>query len=244
MKTTAAPTMHAQGVAGFLNRVVTTSLGAKLVMAVTGVIVYGWLILHLLGNLTVFGGQELMNAYAFLLQGNAELLWAQRVVLITALLIHIVSGIRLASLNRRARPQPYAMRQWRAASFASRYMFQSGLVVLAFIVFHILHFTTRSIFSEDASRSYTSNSGVEQFDVYSMVQFGFSHAWVVVIYLIGVGLLGLHLSHGVWSMLQTLGLNGKKFTPFALRAGFVLGVGLVVLFLTIPLAVFLGIVGG
>lgn len=243
MKTTAAPTSHPQGVAGFLNRVLTTSLGAKLVMAVTGVIVYGWLILHLLGNLTVFGGQELMNQYAFFLQNNAELLWLQRIVLIAALLAHIVSGIRLASINRAARPEPYATRKWRAATVASRYMLQSGLVVLGFIVFHILHFTTRNIFSEDASRPFVTDAGVEQFDVFSMVVHGFSHWWVVLIYLVGVGLLGMHLSHGVWSMLQTLGLNGKKFTPFAYRAGFVLGVGLVVLFLTIPLAVFLGIVG-
>lgn len=242
MKTTAASTPQSLGVTGFVNRVLTTSLGAKLVMAVTGVIVYGWLILHLLGNLTVFGGQALMNEYAHLLQSNPPLLWGQRILLIIALGAHAVTGLLLAKRNKAARPQAYALKRWRWATFGSRTMAQSGVVVLAFIIFHLLHFTTRDIFDYSTIPLFEGSDGTQQFDVFTMVLEGFSHSWVVLVYLIGVGLLGLHLSHGVWSMLQTLGLNGKKFTPFARKAGYVLGVGLVVLFLTIPLAVFVGIV--
>lgn len=238
MSTASAPTTHPQGVFGFINRALTTSLGAKLVMAISGILLYGWLILHLLGNLAVFAGPEMMNTYAFFLKNNPELLWPMRIGLLALIAAHIVSAARVSAMNRAARPVPYEVKRWRQATFASRTMLVSGVIVLGFIVFHLAHFTTGDILTEYFERTYQAADGRVIPDVHQMVALGFRNDFVVLIYLVGVGLVGLHLSHGVWSALQTLGLNGKKWTPFAIKLGLVLGFGLALLLLTIPIAIY------
>jgi succinate dehydrogenase / fumarate reductase cytochrome b subunit len=240
--TTAARTAPVHDVAGFVGRAVTSSLGAKVVMAVTGLAFYGWLVLHLAGNLGVFGGPETENTYAHFLKGNPEILWAQRLVWMLLFPLHIISGIRLAMLNAAARPQGYASpRNWRQASLASRTMIVSGVIVLAFFVFHILQFTWVGIANNYFADNYKNANGVA--DVYGMVINAFRVPWVAAFYVIGVSLVGFHLSHGLWSGVQSLGLNGKKWTPFAKQAGLILAVALAVGFAIIPISVLTGIIG-
>ena len=223
----------------YLQRAATSSLGAKVVMAASGLLFYGWLTLHLLGNLAIFAGAETMNSYAHALQSRPALLWGQRAGLFVVAVTHIVSGIRLARLNRAARPQPYASaRRWRQASLASRTMLLSGLVALAFIVFHLLHFTGGLILPEFYAKVPADPTLVP--DVFSMVKQSFAVPWVAILYVAAVITIGLHLSHAVWSATQTLGLNGPRWSPFAKAAGLVLGVGLAAAFCTIPLAGLLG----
>ncbi len=219
----------------YLRRAAASSLGAKVLMAVSGLLFYGWLVLHLLGNLAIFAGQETMNEYAHLLQSKPALLWGQRIGLLAVALTHIVTGIILTRRNAAARPQPYqSPRNWRQASLASRTMAISGLVVLSFIIFHLLHFTGGVVLSEFYAKTPVDPSQVP--DVYAMVTRSFHTPWVALVYFVGMGFIGLHLSHAVWSATQTLGLNGPKWTPLAKTLGFALGVGLAAVFSLIPAA--------
>jgi succinate dehydrogenase / fumarate reductase cytochrome b subunit len=234
------PVTH--GVSGFVWRAVTSSLGAKLVMAATGLIFYGWLVLHLAGNLGVFAGRETENTYAHFLKGNPEILWAQRVVWMVIFPIHILSGIRLAALNKAARPEAYASpRNWRQASWSSRNMIWTGLVVLAFFLFHLVHFTwigvLNTYFADDHTDAVTGHA-----DVFGMVVHAFQIPWVAGFYLAGVILVGFHLAHGLWSGVQTLGLNGRKWTPFAQKLGLAFAILTAAGFCAIPLAVLSGFI--
>lgn len=220
-------------------KIARTSIGAKWVMAITGVLFLLWLIGHLVGNLGVFAGSEVFNAYAAFLKANAGLLWTIRIGLIVVVVLHVLAGLRLAQLNRQARPVGYQGYKYREASWASRTMPWSGIVILAFVVFHLLHFTIGTIFP--ASFAVTDEAG--RHDVYRMLVEGFSHPWVVILYVVAMVLVGLHLSHGIWSSTQTLGLNGRKWTPFALVAGKWLGILIAAGFIIIPLAVAFGLVG-
>jgi succinate dehydrogenase / fumarate reductase cytochrome b subunit len=209
-------------------------------MGVTGLLFYGWLLLHLAGNLAVFAGRATENAYAHFLKATPELLWGQRVGLFIVVVLHIYSGIRLAGINRRARPEPYASpRRWRAASFASRSMALTGVLALAFILFHLLHFTGGLILPAHYASVPTDPAQIP--DVYGMVVNNFAIPWVAIVYIVGLSLVGLHLSHGVWSATQSLGLNGKKWTPFMKTLGLIMGVGVAALFILIPLAALTGV---
>lgn len=219
-----------------LGRWVRSSIGAKWVMAVTGILFFAWLVLHLIGNLAVFGGQENFNAYANFLHEQPLLLWGQRLGLIPIVVLHILAGIRLSQLNRQARPERYQGYRYREAGLASRLMLVSGLIVLAFLVFHLLHLTFGAIFPGEFAQS----TGEGPRDVYSMVVAGFSRPWVVAAYVIPLALVALHLSHGIWSALQTMGLYGTRWTPFARQASVIIAVLLAMGFISIPVAILIG----
>jgi succinate dehydrogenase / fumarate reductase cytochrome b subunit len=237
----AAQAAPISGVGGFLQRAATSSLGAKIVMAVTGLVFYAWLALHLLGNLGVFAGREFENHYAHFLLSNPEILWGQRLLWMTIFPIHILSGIRLAALNRAARPEAYASkRSWRQATLASRTMAISGLVVLGFFCFHLFHFTWVGVANTYFAEEHLDALG--QKDVYGMVLHAFANPLIAAFYAVGVSLVGFHLSHGLWSGVQSLGLNGRKWTPFAKKAGFVLALATGLAFASIPVAVLLGVI--
>jgi succinate dehydrogenase / fumarate reductase cytochrome b subunit len=203
-------------------------------MAVSGLIFYGWLCLHMVGNMAVFAGHEAMNKYAHLLQSNKELLWAMRIGLLAVVVTHIATAIRLSRKNRAARPEAYqSARNWRQASLASRTMLVSGLVALAFLVFHLAHFTGGMI----QSQFYAGNTQWDGLpDVYGMVTGSFRNPVIALVYVVSVGTIGMHLSHAVWSATHTLGLTGPKWTPWAKSAGWILGVGVAALMCLIPLA--------
>jgi succinate dehydrogenase / fumarate reductase cytochrome b subunit len=232
---------HPMTVGGYVTRAISSTLGAKLVMAVTGALFYVWLVLHLVGNLAVFAGPEMENKYAHFLKSTPELLWPMRVGLFVVVVLHIVTGIRLARLNRAARPQPYASkRNWRQATFASRSMLVTGLCALLFIVVHLLHFTGGIILPSVYAVTPTDPAKIP--DVYGMIVRSFQLPPVALFYAAGMFCVGLHLSHGVWSATQTLGANGRKWTPFAKVAGAVLGIGVAALFTLIPLAALFGVI--
>jgi succinate dehydrogenase / fumarate reductase cytochrome b subunit len=226
---------------GYLQRALQSSLGAKLVMAASGLVFYGWLVLHLLGNLTIFAGKETVNEYAHFLQSKPELLWASRIVLLLAVLAHVFTGVSLSAKNKAARPQPYqSPRKWRQATLASRTMLVSGLVALGFLLFHLLHFTGGIVQPEAYAQTHGAGAIA---DVHGMVKAGFENPAIALFYVFAVAMIGFHLSHAVWSATQTLGLNGPLWTPLAKRVGWALGVGVATLFCLIPLAGLFGLLG-
>lgn len=235
----ATPSTAIHGERSILGKLARSSIAAKWVMAITGILFLLWLIGHLAGNLAIFGGSEVLNSYAALLKANAGALWLIRGGLIVVVVLHVVAGIRLATLNRQARPQRYeGGYRYREASWASRSMMWSGILILAFVIFHLVHFTFGGIFPS----SFDVTDAKGRHDVFRMVVEGFSHGWVVVVYVAAMVLLGLHLSHAIWSSTQTLGLNGRRWTPFALGAGKWIGILIALGFILIPLAVAFGIV--
>jgi succinate dehydrogenase / fumarate reductase cytochrome b subunit len=209
-----------------------STIGKKVVMAVTGLIGVGFVIGHLLGNLQVFLGPARFNAYSHFLHSLGELLWLVRLVLIAAVVLHVVAAVQLSRRRLVARPVGYRGGSQREVStFAARTIRWGGALLLVFIVFHILHFTTRSIF-----RDYSAS------DVYANVVRGFSVWWVVVFYVLAMAALGLHLYHGVWSSLRTLGASKASPYPRRRPAAIVLAIVVWAGFTVIPLAVFAGLV--
>jgi succinate dehydrogenase / fumarate reductase, cytochrome b subunit len=207
--------------------------GKKAVMAVTGAILFGFIIGHLAGNLQIFEGREKLNAYGRFLHSIGELLWPVRVVLLVSVALHIAATVQLALLKKRARPVGYSRREAIASSYASRTMYWSGPIVLAFVIFHLLQFTAGYIHPE---------SQFIEGDVYHNVVAGFQVWWVSVWYIFSVSLLGLHLSHGISSMFQSLGFNHPKHTPVLKSAAVAIAVVIVLGYISIPISVLLGIV--
>ena len=219
------------------SRAYRSSLGKKYVMAVTGFLLFLYVIAHMAGNLQVYLGPEQLNAYAELLHSKPPLLWTARVGLLVIAVLHIVSALQLAAENRAARPQSYAEGK-PLASLASRTILVSGLIVFAFIVYHLMHFTlgvTNPDFVD-------LHDAAGRYDVYTMVVEGFRNPYVSVFYIVSMGLLCLHLSHGVSSMFQSLGIRRKStlasFNRFARIAAIVIFIGNC----SIPIAILAGVV--
>lgn len=185
-----------------------SSLGKKYVMALTGFALFGFVIAHMAGNLQIFLGRDSINAYAAFLKSKPELLWAARLGLLAVVILHITAAIQLAMQNRRARPVGYNENKVVASSLAQRTILMSGLIILAFIIYHLLHFTFGATNPEYLG--YHDPAG--RHDVYQMMIAGFSNVWVSIFYIVAMGLLCLHLSHGVSSMFQSLGLRRRAIT--------------------------------
>ncbi len=215
-----------------------SSIGRKWIVALSGIALVGFVIGHLVGNLQVFLGPEPLNRYGHFLQGLGELLWAVRFVLLAMVVVHILFTIKLRLESRAARPNRYAVTKHLRASWAGRWMVWSGLMVLCFIVFHLLHFTAQTIHPE--YRNLVDAEG--RHDVYRMMIAGFRDPLASGFYIVAVGLLGLHLNHGFQSMFQTLGLNSHKVGPVISRTGQVLSWLVFLGYASIPLAVLSGIV--
>jgi succinate dehydrogenase / fumarate reductase cytochrome b subunit len=214
-----------------------SSVGRKMIVAVTGVILILFVIGHLLGNLQIFLGPEWINGYAEHLRDLGPLLWVIRVFLLVVVIAHIYYTVRLAIENRRARPERYRRRDIVKATFASRTMVMSGLILLAFIVYHLLHFTVRTT---DPRFATLPKDPLGHYDVYSMMILGFQSPLVSGFYILGMFLLALHLSHGSSSFFQSLGLNNQKLTPRLARAGRVLAWLIFLGYSVIPAAVLFG----
>lgn len=210
-----------------------------MIVAVTGIILMLFVIGHLLGNLQIFLGPDWVNGYAQHLRDLGPLLWIIRAFLLVTVILHIFFTIQLVLENRRARPAGYVDKEYVKASFASRHMAVSGLVVLAFIVFHLLHFTGRKF---NPQFPLLQNDALGHFDVFSMMVYGFQNVYVSAFYIIGLFLLTLHLTHGASSFLQSLGLNNRKFTPAMEWAARLFAWLLFLGYASIPVAVLLGLV--
>jgi succinate dehydrogenase / fumarate reductase, cytochrome b subunit len=227
MSATAAE-IHSYRVVGFWQ----STNGKKVVMALTGVMMFLFVIGHLLGNLLVFAGRAQINAYAQFLHFDDSLLWIVRTILIIAATMHVVVTIQLALRNKEARPIGYLHKKAINSSYASRTMYWSGPIVLTFIIFHLLQFTAGYIHPET---KFIPN------DVYHNLVTGFRVWWVSAWYVFAICLLGLHLRHGLWSMLQSIGLahSLRKERAFKRVA---LGISILIVggYISIPICILLG----
>ena len=215
-----------------------SSIGRKWTVAVTGLLLFGFVVGHLAGNLQIFLGPESINRYGAFLQGLGELLWAIRLGLLFMFVVHIVATVQLRIENRAARPVRYAVTKRVRSTLAARWMLLSGVTVLCFVVFHLLHFTTHNI---DGSFA-TLHDGQGRHDVYRMMILGFSNKAVVAFYIVGVGLLSLHLKHGFQSLFQTLGLSSAKLAAGWNKTGQTLSWLIFLGYASIPVAVLTGVV--
>jgi succinate dehydrogenase / fumarate reductase cytochrome b subunit len=225
--------MSPAATAGPQNRVkgfLAATIAKKAVMALTGLILFGFVSGHLLGNLQIFLGADRLNAYAAFLKSNLEILWGTRIVLLVSVAAHITVTIQLLKLKNQARPLRYAKKHNAHSTFASRTMYLTGPMIAAFVVYHLLHLTAGVLHPEFSDT-----------DVYSNVVFGFQQWPVSLVYTIAIGLLCLHLRHGIYSMFQSLGIAHPRYTPrikaFANAVSILFFVG----YTSIPAAVLAGV---
>jgi succinate dehydrogenase / fumarate reductase cytochrome b subunit len=202
-------------------------------MAVTGAMMFAFVIGHMLGNLQVFEGPEKINAYGHFLHSLGEVLWLERGIMLLAIALHITATVQLAMRSNAARPIGYSRKEAINSSYASRTMYWSGPIVLAFIIFHLLQFTAGYIHPQ---------SRFIEGDVYHNVVAGFQVWWVSVWYIFAVSLLGVHLSHGLWSMFQSVGLGHPRLTQLLRKAAVAIATLIVLGYIAIPISVMLGIV--
>lgn len=215
-----------------------STIGRKLLMALTGIILVGFVIAHLLGNLQLFAGPEAINSYAAFLKKNAPLLWTARTVLLATFVLHIWLALNLRQTSRNARPSAYVdMRTVRAPVF-SLYMLETGLVIMAFVIFHLLHFTIGIIEPEH----FHLVDAQGRHDVYSMAVHGFSHPLYSAVYCACMVALGAHLDHAIASTFQTLGFGRESFRFPAQRASRVIAWLIAVGYISIPIGVLSGII--
>ncbi len=199
-------------------------------MAATGVVLYVYVLSHLIGNLQIYLGRQQINAYAKLLHSHYVMLWTARILLLAAVLIHIAVGARLWWLGRHvARPIPYFMKKDVPRAYASRTMMRSGMVILAFGVFHILHLTTGSL-----------GLPFHELDVYGNLTAGFHIVWVALIYMATMVFLGMHLYHGLWTIFPLLGVSHPRYTGMLKWAAHIFAVLIAGGFISIPVAVLAG----
>jgi succinate dehydrogenase / fumarate reductase, cytochrome b subunit len=209
-----------------------STVGKKVVMAVTGLIMIGFVIGHLAGNLLVFAGRDRINAYSAFLHSTGEVLWAVRAILLVSVMLHITAAWQLTAIDRAARPVGYAKHQYEAATWASRTIRWGGVLLLVFIVYHLLHMTIGTVHP-----SFTPG------DVYHNLIAGLSIPYVAAFYLVSMLALGLHLYHGTWSSVKTLGLEQQPGVPLRRRRIIWLFAVLITLgFAAIPLAIVLGVI--
>ena len=218
-----------QGRATFLS----SSIGRKVVMAVTGIALYGFVVGHMIGNLQIYLGPKAINDYAEFLQHflHGQGIWVARAVLLAAVSLHIWAAVCLTLSNWAARPVGYRKWQARESSYASRTMVWSGPILAAFVLYHLAHFTLGSV-----------HPAFVKGDVYRNVVVGFQNPLVSGFYILAMAALGLHMGHGFWSMLQTLGLSHPRWNRVRHAASALLA-GIVVLGnISIPIAVLTGAV--
>ncbi|MCI0660484.1 MAG: succinate dehydrogenase cytochrome b subunit [Acidobacteria bacterium] len=213
-----------------------SSVGKKYVMAITGLGLFGFVIIHMAGNLQIFLGADQINTYAYTLKSMPLLLWSLRLGLLAIFIFHITAAIQLAAGNRRARPTGYKKYQVVASSFSSRTILISGLTIFAFVVFHLAHFTFG--FVDPNYLGLTDARG--RHDVYRMMVEGFTNPLVSSFYIVSMGLLLLHLSHGVSSIFQSLGLRSKRTFRFFDGSARLAALAIFLGNCAIPLAILLG----
>ncbi|MCB1324582.1 MAG: succinate dehydrogenase cytochrome b subunit [Spirochaetales bacterium] len=222
-----------------ISRVFRSSIGRKTTMALTGAALVLFLFAHLSGNLLLFAGQDAMNAYGVTLRQFPILLWVARIGLIVVFVTHVVIGTLLTIENRRARPERYHNQKSIQSTPASRSMMITGLLLLAYLVYHLLHFTL----GETHSQYFNLTDAQGRHDIYSMVVLSFQQWPISVAYIIAMGLLAFHLSHGIPSLFQSIGWNGPRFMPLLSKLGLAIAVLLLLGYISIPVAVLSGIIG-
>jgi succinate dehydrogenase / fumarate reductase, cytochrome b subunit len=207
-----------------------SSVGKKIVMGATGLVLVAFVILHMVGNLQFFAGFERFNSYSHLLQVDLiELTWLMRVTLLVAVILHITAAYQLTMRNRAARPADYVRRDPQVSTYAARTMRWGGIYLLLFIPYHLLHFTTGTL-----------HPAFVRGDAYGNVVIGFETTWVALFYLGAMAFLGLHLYHGAWAAFRTLGVARPSNDPLHRRLALAVAVVVSVGFSLLPLSVMLG----
>ena len=210
-----------------------TTVGKKILMGTTGVVWIGFVITHVAGNLLVFRGPSAINEYSATLHSSAGVLWALRFVIYGALLLHVTTGVALWRAAARARSVAYVRKVPQASTIASRSIRWTGLIVLAFVIFHILHLTTGTI------QPVPFHAG----DAYGNVTRGFHVGWVAAVYVVAVSAVAVHVLHGAYASAKSLGLARLRANPSDRRLAIVVALGLWLGFAAIPVAIFSGVVG-
>jgi succinate dehydrogenase / fumarate reductase cytochrome b subunit len=215
-----------------------SAIGKKAVMAITGLILFGWIFLHMAGNLKLYMGPEHLNEYAHFLRTmgapmvpETTLLWLSRIVLLIAVIFHIHSAYALTMMNRAARPIGYRDREYVRGTYAARTMRWGGVIILLFVIYHLLHLTTGDVHHDFIPG-----------DVYHNVVTGFQVWWVAAFYLLANLALGLHLYHGVWSMFSSLGVTHRGLQPWLRSFATLFAAVITAGNLSFPLSVLLGFV--
>jgi len=209
------------------------SIGKKAVMAATGVVLFGYVIGHLLGNLQVYAGQEQMDRYAAFLHSMPALLWVVRAFLLACVAAHIVASLQLTRLKQQARPVDYAKKEAIASTYASRTMMWSGPIIAAFVVFHILDLTIGA----------ANTTQFRELHAYENLVYSFRRIPVAIAYVFAIALLSMHLYHGLWSMFQSVGFSHPRYTPAIRRIAAWLAILIAAGFISIPISVMTGLVG-
>ena len=213
-----------------------SSVGRKIIMAVTGIVLVGFVCVHLLGNSSMFVGADAINAYAQKLHSLGPFVWVFRLVMLVAFALHIAFGIQLTLENKAATPEANVQVKRLKTGFGAETMIVSGLVLLAFVIYHLLHFTVRVTNPE----IYVPLGDHGMVDVYFMVVNGFKSVLPVIIYLAGMLFLFLHVSHGFQSLFQTLGLSNDKSLPVTGMVSKLVGYVLLLGYIAIPLSIVFG----
>ncbi len=213
-----------------------SSIGLKYVMAVTGLLLVVYVVGHMLGNLLIFVGRDALNAYAETLQSSTMLLWTARVVLLAVFVVHIGCGAKLAMSNRDARPIRYAHNDTVQASVASRTMIWTGLVVLVFVAYHLAHFTLHLVHYDG---SFVDAQG--RHDVYRMVVESFRMPLVSGLYIAAQVVLWFHLTHGIGSLFQSLGLRSSRSQRLIRNAGRAIAAAVLIGNVAMPVAALTGL---
>ena len=218
-----------------------STIGKKVIMAVTGLALVAFVILHMVGNLQAFLGPAKINGYSAFLKSTGELLWLARFGLLAAVLLHVLMAWQLSRIAAKARPTEYEQRTPQASTIASRSMRWGGVLLVVFIAFHLLHFTTGDAFPF-ASRGDALYPEFSHTDVYGNIISAFRVPWVVAGYVVAMLALLLHLFHGAWSSVRTLGLTTPSPDPMKRRVAAAIAIIVWLGFTAVPVAAFLGVI--
>ena len=212
-----------------LSRFWKSTIGKKIVMAVTGIIGILFVVGHMAGNLQMFKGQDAMHQYTLLLRTSMPLLYAVRAALLAAVLLHVISAYQLTMRARAARPHDYAMRRPQVTTFAAKTIRWGGVILLAFLIYHILHMTLGTVHPQ-----------FTHLDPYNNVSIGLANPVVAAFYILAMALLALHLYHGTWASLRTLGLAPASNAPLKRRLALAVAIVVSAGFMIIPIATLFG----
>lgn len=219
-----------------------STVGRKIVMAVSGFMLVLFIVAHLLGNTSVFAGPDGINAYAARLHDLWPLVWGYRLVMVFFFCLHVFFGVQLTLENYRAKPESYAVRKSLSATFAGKSMIWTGLVIGAFLVYHLLHFTFQVTNPEISASRNIDAAGRP--DVFHMIVFSFGKSLISFAYIGALISLGLHLIHGIQSSFQTLGLNSERTFPVITKSGTIAALVIFLGYVAIPLIILAGILKG
>lgn len=219
-----------------------STAGRKILMALTGLTMIAFIIVHLLGNSSVFIGPEGINAYAAKLRSIGPLVWILRLIMLALFSLHVFFGIQLTLENNAAKPRSYAVKKNLRTTFAGKNMIWTGLLIGAFLIYHLLHFTLQVTNPEISAGKHLDVMGRP--DVFHMMVLSFQKFFISSIYVGAMIALALHLTHGIQSFFQTLGLNNDMTLPVIIKAGTITAIILFLGYVSIPIIIFIGILKG